>query len=476
VLAAARESVSAALYGTGIVASAYRVSQTAFLIPLQGLMSEALTSGFTPVYARQRQIGKSDADVLLGVMQLILLACTVLIAIVLAIFAQAWVELLAPGFNRQETLLATRMVQILGLAMPPYALTALYAAAELAAGRPSMAASRPTVQSLALIGGTVAAWLTGQPLLIPVGFCVAYTLLTIWGIRSALANGIEMMPRKAQWPSAHASLVRVWAAYRMLIPIPLLMQVHFVIERRLASVVNSRAVAALDYARFISDTAVLLLATPFALAGLATMATLPDADFEYSARKAVRILALVGIPLSAAVTVHGRWLVRIAYARGAFDTESIAVTASILQTLALGIWAQLIGYAGARFLSAQGKNRQVLQIYAAAIGTNIALNLLLGRRLGAEGLGLASAANSVILGIAVLYELRALKYLSSDLATLALISCTYAALWRFVMPARISIGMFAPPICFAIFWGGAFALISPLRKSMLDVVKFLRRP
>ena len=131
------------------------------------------------------------------------------------------------------------------------------------------------------------------------------------------------------------------------------MQVHFIVERRVASVDSPHAVAALDYARFLSDTAVLLLAMPFALAGLAAMAPLPEAEFRKTASQSLRLLLYLGAPLSVGIALHANWAVRTIYARGAFGPESIAITTAILQTLAIGLWAQLIAYAGARFLSAR---------------------------------------------------------------------------------------------------------------------------
>src|SRR6185312_118435 len=100
--------------------------------------------------------------------------------------------------------------------------------------------------------------------------------------------------------------------------VPLLLQVHFVIERRVASMVGADAVAALDYVRFLSDTAVLLLAVPIGLAGLGTMSQLTEPRFRELAARSMRLLLYVGVPLSLALVLHAELAVRIVFGRGAF--------------------------------------------------------------------------------------------------------------------------------------------------------------
>ena len=50
-----RELIFAWLFGTGAVASAFRLAQSAFLIPLHGFVSESINGAFTPKYSAQRE-------------------------------------------------------------------------------------------------------------------------------------------------------------------------------------------------------------------------------------------------------------------------------------------------------------------------------------------------------------------------------------------------------------------------------------
>jgi putative peptidoglycan lipid II flippase len=474
-LGIARELLSASVFGTGSIASAYRLSQAAFVIPLNGLLAESLTSGFTPTYSRIRAERASESRALFAGMHAILLVFSTAIALLVAVLSTPWVRLLAPGFDAHTVILTSQMVRIMVFAMPLYAFTSLCASAELAAGKAAMAAARASIQSIGLIVGTLLAWWLGKPAWIPAGFLMSYVWLAAWGIKSVIHEDLRLWPQAHEWAEGRASLARVWRAFRFVIWVPVVMQVHFVVERRVASVVDVNAVAALDYARFISETAVLLIAVPFGLAGLGSMARMSETQFRDAAIRSARILLYIGVPLSAGIALHSGWIVRLIFARGAFGAESIETTATILSGIALGLWAQLVGYAGVKFLSARGHNRAVVSIYVVALGCNIALNVLLERAIGVSVLGVATAAGSLVLGLSIMARLGLLATLWRDLLSLTFAAAGYIAVCELV-PAYLSQQTWAPPTLFAGYWCMAAIAVRRHRAVLSDLWDLLRPP
>jgi putative peptidoglycan lipid II flippase len=255
------------------------------------------------------------------------------------------------------------------------------------------------------------------------------------------------------------------------------MQVHFVVERRVASFVSGDAVAALDYARFVSDTSVLLLAMPLGLAGLGAMAGMSDARFRDAALRSFRMLLYAGAPLSLALAVHGEAIVRLVFARGAFGADSVAATAAILRWLSVGLWAQLIGYAGAKFLSARGRNVRLIAIYALSIGANVALNLALFPLLGAAALGVAAAANSIVWGVLILAHLGLLAPLKRDLVTVGALAATYSLIWALpwtLVPGSADARGWLPLAVCAAYWCAAVALVPRCREALHEAWLSLR--
>ncbi len=472
-LGVARELVTAALFGTGPIAIAYRLAQAAFLIPLNGLLSDAFGAGFTPAYARARAGDADKARALFAATHAVVLGVSIAVGALLCLFARAWVHALAPGLDPKTAQVAARMVTVLAFAMPCYALTSLYASAELAAGDARTTATRASAQNVGLLAGALGAWWSGDAVAIAAGFLAAYALLAARGLRAALALGLEPWPRRGEWRAAARLLDGVWRAVRWLLLVPVLLQLHFVVERRVASLVSGEAVAALDYARFVSDTAVLLLAMPLGLAGLGAMAAMSDARFRAAALRSFRMLLYAGAPLSLAIAVHGEAIVRLVFARGAFGEDSVAATAAILRWLSVGLWAQLIGYAGAKFLSARGRNVRLIAIYALGIGANIGLNLALYPYFGAAALGIAAAANSVVFGVLILAHLELLAPLKRDLATVGALAVAYALPWTLV-PVNADARGWLPLVVCAAYWCAAATLVPRCREVVHEAWLSLR--
>jgi putative peptidoglycan lipid II flippase len=280
-------------------------------------------------------------------------------------------------------------------------------------------------------------------------------------------RGLYLWPGRAEWSSAAEALQGVWRAVRILLLVPALIQVHLVIERRVASIVDADAVAALDYARFVTDTSVLLLAMPLGVAGLGAMAQLSEVRFRELAVRALRPLLYAGVPLSLAAALHAETIVRVIYARGAFDSDSVAATAAILRWSAPGIWGLLAGYAGAKFLSARGGNVRVMGLYAVAFGSNAAINLLLYPYLGVATLGFGAAANGVVFGLLVMGALGVFRECRRDLVTLAVLAAAYLALvW--LAPAGFSANAWLPLLAFAAYWCAAVTLVPSCRQVIHD--------
>jgi putative peptidoglycan lipid II flippase len=193
------------------------------------------------------------------------------------------------------------------------------------------------------------------------------------------------------------------------------------------------------------------------------MATLSDARFRDLAYRSLRMLLYAGVPLSLALALHGETIVRVVYARGAFGPESVAATATILQWLAAGLWALLIGYAGAKYLSARNRNVRVIGAYAAAFGSNVALNLALYPYIGAAALGVAAAVNGTVFGLLMLHALGLLARMRADLFTVGALACAYVALWA-LAPASLAASAWLPPLAFAAYWCAAVFLVPSCRQ------------
>lgn len=405
VLGIARELVAAWCFGTGLVASAYRLSQAAFLLPLHGFVSDVLSGAFTPQYARLRTQDPDAAQRVYAAMQRTLLAVSVIVAAGLVAWGDHLVAIMAPGFSAESRQLSASFVAVLAPALPAYVLTGLFAATELIHGQGRVAAARASIQSIGLLLGTIAAWALNSPLLIAVGFVAAYFALLVWSAGINRKLGLSLTAPVGDWSAWRAALWPVARVFLVLMWVPISLQVSQVVERRVASEISANAVAAMDYARFITDTLLVLIAMPFGMAGQAAMPTMEEKEFRRQAERAFQLLIAVGLPLSVFIWAHAVPMVTLLFKRGAFDQASVVITSDILASYALGIVFLLVAYAGQKFLNARGRNAVVLRTTVLGVIAAVLCNLTLSSWLGPSVLGVAAALSGVVMMATVMWAL-----------------------------------------------------------------------
>lgn len=431
-LGIARELITGWLFGTGTVASSYRMAQSAFLIPLNGFASDALNGALTPRMARHAAMDRERAGHLFAGMHVVVLVVSLLTGLGMFLLVRQWVGLLAPGFNFETAALTIDMVCIMTMGMVPHFLCSLYASVDLAHGGGRLTALRASVQSAGLVSGTVLAWWLAQPLWIPAGFVAAQWALAAWGCVVVRRLHYRFWPTTASWSLVKDELTHVWRAFRVLVWVPMAMQLHFIVERQVASLVHPEAVAALDYARFLSDTAVYLLAMPFGMAGLAAMASMAEEEFKSAAARSMRLLLVVTVPLSAITVAHAEWVVRLLFARGAFDEESVALTSAVLRCMGIGMWAQVLTYASLKFLNARGRHGLVLAVTVCGALLNAGLNYWGWQQLGPSVLGLSAALNAIFMLPLIVWSLSIGRRLAFDVAYFGVSFIAYVAFWHLI--------------------------------------------
>ncbi len=475
-LGLARELIFAWLFGTGAVASAYRLAQSAFLIPLHGIVSETIAGGFTPQYAADRLAAPRRAMALFSGLYYVLLIASLAVAIALYAGAPLWVRMLAPGFDHERAETAVSMLRILSLVLPAYAVFGLFASVDLAAGRGTLSAMRASVQSIGLILGTVAAYAFSAPALVAVGFVVSYLVLAVLGTRIVRAEGLSlgMAPLRESWSETVAALARLGKVVGVLVWIPVAFQVNAVVERRAASLLSTDAMAAVDYARFVSETLVILAAVPFGLAGLSSLGTMDRRAAETAQIRSFRALLYVGVPLSAFLCINAHAFVELVFARGAFGQSSIDATGAIMAGMAVGLWGQLVGYAGAKFLSARGRNFAALAASLAGVVASIAVLLSLQSTLGVSVLGFAAGIQGIVFGGVAAMLLSAIRPLAVEATSLMALAALYAGLSGFGYQS-VEPGFALVCAASAAYWSASLLILPWHRRNVIVWLNAFRR-
>ena len=396
---AAREFALAAAYGTSSTAAAFRIGQTATLIPLNLLTSDALTAGFVPLFGERFRRSPAEAEFFYRAVRLLLFVTTCVTAV--ATFAGApWiVAAMASALPATTEDDAVTLVRIMVVGAPFYVDGALSGCVALSRGRYQLVSLRSTITNVGLLLGVGAAVVSGEWALLAVGFTAGSICFSVWATVSMRRSGLLRTALRLRdlrsVPSCVRPFVRVAAA---LVWVPLLVQAGEVAERVATSRLGEIYVPAADFANFVVDTVVTVLAVPLGLAGLAHVSM--DGGGEETVRERVEVfmpvILAIGLPMSVVLSCHAVTVVDLLYARGRFGESSTLATAVLLQGFALGLWAQMLGYVLLKIYSARLHLLRQVLVAAAAVAagaTVLGLAVLSGQ---AWLVGVAGSVTGVV--------------------------------------------------------------------------------
>lgn len=470
-LGLAREVLTAALFGTGQAVGAFRVAQTGALTPVNFFTSDSLNSAFIPQYKKFLAESTNKARTFFWTLAALFILLALLLGTGLWLSSENWVNALAPGLERDTTLLAISMLQIMAIGVPFYLISALLMFLGMAHDDFVPMAIRPIVQNIGMISGVLLAFFLHDMLLLAWGFTVSYLSFGIWVFCRSLRSNRLSLPNTWHWPEVHKVMHAFWVTLRPLLLLPIMLQGNVIVERAVASLISLVAVSALDYARFVSETLILLISVPVAFAGLAHWSGLRRNEVRRRLNRVVLLMLVVTVPASAFLAVHAHTVVEVIYARGAFDVESVHVTGDILFGIAAGLWAQVIGYVLIKALNAQMRNNAVVWVMAAALLANITVNLTIYPYLGAMTLGLSNSVYGLVLLAGALTALRLWKDTAKGGGIMALGTAGYLVLDHLLPLSSGTWSNLALASGFAlIYWMAWIALVPLMRHTVIETI------
>ncbi len=417
-----REQLFAALLGAGYFADAF---VAAFRIPnlLRDLFAEgALSAAFVPTFAKvDKEEGRAAAYALANRVVGAILVVVGAVALAGIAFAAPLVRALAPGFSAVpgKLELTAQLAQL----MMPFLLVVSLAALMMGMlnargifGRPAVA---PALFNVAAIAVGVGLWLAGAT---PQVAVVGWSLGTIVGGAAQLAvqlpplfaDGFRIRPRLAG--SLADPNVRRMA--RLMAPATAGLaatQLNIFINTQFASG-QPGAVSWLNYAFRLMYLPIGLFGVAIATvtaSGLARRAAEKDlAGLKAALSQGMRHVAFLTVPSTVGLAVLAEPIVGLIYQHGRFGPADTSATAVALMGYSLGLYA----YSGVKVVApafyALDHSRLPVMASAAAVATNLLLNLAAHRWLGSMGLGYLGLAAGTSLGALVNLGVLSLSFRS----------------------------------------------------------------
>jgi putative peptidoglycan lipid II flippase len=258
----------------------------------------------------------------------------------------------------------------------------------------------------------------------------------------------------------------LWRNTASLLAIPLIAQGNTLVERIVASWLGTSVVPGLDYARYISDTTLVLTAVPLGIVTLASHGgSRSEATREHS-RRAASLLLLLSFPLAAFLASNAYDVVRVIYARGAFGEQSVDITGAVLAGASIGLGGTVTAYFLVKALNAQLRNLTAVSIIAAGAIVNSLFDILMWKALGPISLGLGASANGLMMLALAVIRLGLWTELAPLLGWL-MCGCAGMVGLHYILPDMhwpiVRLAMFS--IACAPWWVLLFLVSPPLRRA-----------
>ncbi len=394
-----RDVVIGAQFGTSgsydAYVAAFRIPDIIYTLIAGGILVSAFVPTFTDYLARDDRAGAwrmASAVINLVIVVMIIAAAAA------AVFAEPIVHyLLAPGFGPAAQALTVRLMRL--LLIPPiiFAVSGVVMGILYAHQNFWLPGLAPSMYNLGIIFGAL--------VLVPFFDVYGLALGAIIGALLHLLVQVPGLRRVKMRYSAHLAVRDrgVQEVMRLMIPRMFgvaVVQLNFLVETSLASLLATGAVSALNYAWRVMLVPQAVVAQSVATAAFPTFADQYSRGQIQQLRSAlaatVRSILFIAIPAGVGLLVLSEPIIQLVFQRGRFTETSTALVAAALSAYALG----LIGHSGVEILArafyALHDTKTPVLLGVLSLAINLVMSLSLINVLGVTGLALANTTAALI--------------------------------------------------------------------------------
>lgn len=400
-----RQQAIAAAFGVGAAANAYSYAYIVpgFLLVLLGGINGPFHSAIVSVLAKR---DKEEAAPIVETITTFVSAALLVVTILLIIFAEPLVNLVAPGLdtiNPQTKAIAIQQLQI----MAPMALFAgligIGFATLNAADQYWLPSISPLFSSITVIGGlAVLAMQLGSKITLPEYAMLGGQVLAVGTLTGAVLQWLVQV--FAQWRSGLGTLrlrfnfqhPGVRETLKIMGPATFssgMMHINVYTDLFFASFIP-KAAAALSYAGLLVQTPLGIISNVLLVPLLPIFSRLADPqdwpELKVRIRQGLLLTALTMLPLGAIMVSLSVPIVRVVYERGAFDRQASGLVASLLVAYGIGMFFYLGRDVLVRVFYGLGDGDTPFRISVINIFLKAVLNYILVQPFGAPGLVLST--------------------------------------------------------------------------------------
>ncbi len=401
-----RELSLAYSYGAGAVSDAYVIAFSIPTVIFAGLGTAIMTCYIT-LYSQIEVNEPQKLERFHNNTTTVVVALSLLVTTMFQLLATPIVKIFAVGFSQGHLAFTVELSRIMMVSLLFIGISYMVQGylqikgGFLAVGLVSVPLNIFVIISILMAGDE------GTTMTLGLGAVIGYAVALIMLIYPAVKRGYTYRP---VFSLTDPSIKRLMV---LVLPVFLgktIMQINALIDRSIASTLPEGSVSALNYANRIFGVVTSVFVVSLVMAIFPKLsrqnAHKNVASIKRTTRSALGMVALIVLPISAALIWFAEPIVRILFERGAFDETAVQLTADCLIFYSIG----LIFYSFKDVLVNVFYSMQKSQIPTAnsvvTVILNVILNLLLVRVMEHSGLALATSLSNAITTILLMFSLR----------------------------------------------------------------------
>lgn len=404
VIGLGREITLAYFYGTSYVSDAYLMS-IAIPTVIITFVIVSLATSYVPAYQKLSGTTTEKNTFTNKVVGMTLVIC-LFILVAMLIFTPQIVPLFVAGFDDTTMALTVSLTRITLFAVFFMGMSLILDSFMQVKEKVLLASLSGLPFNLAAILFIVMSTQT-HVYLLAVGTVIAFGLQCLYLLVLAKRHGFKLRPRFDMKDDTMRNLC--------LLTLPIILantveQIGIIIDKNLASRFEAGAVSSLTYATRVSTAISGIFITSILVVSFPKIAK-QAADGNMTKMKNSLAESIVGmslfiIPAIAAIAIFARPIVSLLFGRGAFDSDAVQVTSSLLFFYIFFLFGNGLTQLISRVFYALEDSKTPMIVAAFTVVINIILSLTLTTFMGITGLALSASISAFIGMLLLLFWLR----------------------------------------------------------------------
>lgn len=401
-----RDIVLAQTFGAGEITDAYLTALNIPVVLFDGI-SAALGTTFIPIYFKiksskgQEEVNKFTSNILN-----IVIIISLIFVLLGVIFAPYIVKIFAVGFKGDVFDLTVNYSKILIFSMVFIAINGLVSSYLVASGNVYISGAITIPFNIFVIIAIIFASVTESYVMV-YGTLIAYIVQLLFQLPLLIKKGYKHRL------TVNLRDENIRQILFLVIPVFIgsyINQINAVVNRTLASTLDSGSITALNYANKLNMFAVGVIAVAISTIMYPILSKLASEGnkklFKINISKSINMIVIIMLPIMVVMTTFSTEIVKVLFEGGSFNSHDTYLTSTALFFYSIGILAYGLKELLAKSFYSLQDTKTPVRNATISVVINIVFSIILVNIMGIGGLALASSISATVTTMLLLISLR----------------------------------------------------------------------